>query len=408
MTVNFENCFNLEWVIMPYSDSLESPETSQPLKAINSTIPGAGRWGVATVKVMICNWKFTFMYMIFYSQALSERAAGPTFPTWGTETVSSIILGPKWGPKSSDSKPKVLSDPVHLTSMPSWALASVSSFLIFPLAWSYGQYDSVLKENLKFCFHFKHSVIDHSSSPSSLQPSMPRDPSVPYDDNLWLGDRGGHVTQGQRPSIDVPGQPASLLQEFDLRDTGSVVGLMESPGAESPDWLGGWGGYFGVIWKMTKRRELKMCGKRESQQKGVATGRQRRGLWVLTLQSPWRLTVSFLSSNTLETAHAMPTVTPHTPLTTPSSVATSQALCNSKGLGISPRLTLSPSPSGNPGATCVSSLVCSDGEPQDGILLTHSFFCLGADISSPTHNVARKGWKGLLHIWIQAFYPFPW
>ena len=43
------------------------------------------------------------------------------------------------------------------------------------------------------------------------------------------------MTQGQRPSIDVPGQPASLLQEFDLRDTGSVVGLMESPGAESPD-----------------------------------------------------------------------------------------------------------------------------------------------------------------------------
>ena len=40
---------------MPYSDSLESPEISQPLKAINSTIPGAGRWGAATVKVMICN-----------------------------------------------------------------------------------------------------------------------------------------------------------------------------------------------------------------------------------------------------------------------------------------------------------------------------------------------------------------
>lgn len=40
MTVNFENCFNLEQVIMPYSDSLESPEISQPLKAINSTVMG--------------------------------------------------------------------------------------------------------------------------------------------------------------------------------------------------------------------------------------------------------------------------------------------------------------------------------------------------------------------------------
>lgn len=141
--------------------------------------------------------------------------------------------------RSSDPKPKALSAPVYLTSMPSWALASISSFLIFPLAWSYGQYGSVLKENPKFCFHFKHSVTDHSSSPSSLQPSMPCDPSLPYNDNLWLGDRGGHVTQGQRPSIDVPGQPASLLQEFDLRDTESVVRLMESPGAESPGWLGG-------------------------------------------------------------------------------------------------------------------------------------------------------------------------
>lgn len=36
------------------------------------------------------------------------------------------------------------------------------------------------------------------------------------------------MTQGQRPSIDVLGQPASLLQKFDLRDTESVVGLMES------------------------------------------------------------------------------------------------------------------------------------------------------------------------------------
>ena len=244
---------------------------------------------------------------------------------------------------------------------------------------------------------------------------MPRDPSVPYDDNLWPGDWGGQVTQGQRPSIDVPGQPASLLQEFDLRDTGSIVGLMESPGAESPDWLGGWGGYFGVIWKMTKRRKLKMYGKRESQQKGVATGRQRRGLWVLTLQSPWRLTVSFLSSNTLETAHAMPTVTPHTPLTTPSSVATSQLSATPKALGslqgsLCPQVLL---------ATLERQVWAlwfavpprnyrSDGEPQDGILLTHSSFCLGADTSSPTHNVAQKAWEGLLHIWVQAFYPFPW
>ena len=36
------------------------------------------------------------------------------------------------------------------------------------------------------------------------------------------------MTQGQRPSIDVLGQPVSLLQEFDLRDTESVVRLMES------------------------------------------------------------------------------------------------------------------------------------------------------------------------------------
>lgn len=36
------------------------------------------------------------------------------------------------------------------------------------------------------------------------------------------------MTQGQRPSIDVLGQPASLLQKFDLRDTESVVRLMES------------------------------------------------------------------------------------------------------------------------------------------------------------------------------------
>ena len=42
MTVNFENCFNLERVIMPYSDSLERPEISQPLKAINSTLRGGG------------------------------------------------------------------------------------------------------------------------------------------------------------------------------------------------------------------------------------------------------------------------------------------------------------------------------------------------------------------------------
>lgn len=40
MTVNFENCFNLERVIMPYSDSLERPEISQPLKASNSTLGG--------------------------------------------------------------------------------------------------------------------------------------------------------------------------------------------------------------------------------------------------------------------------------------------------------------------------------------------------------------------------------
>ena len=36
MTVNFENCFNLERVIMPYSDSLERPEISQPLKGSNT------------------------------------------------------------------------------------------------------------------------------------------------------------------------------------------------------------------------------------------------------------------------------------------------------------------------------------------------------------------------------------
>lgn len=36
------------------------------------------------------------------------------------------------------------------------------------------------------------------------------------------------MTQGQRPSIDVLGQLASLLQKFDLRDTESVVRLMES------------------------------------------------------------------------------------------------------------------------------------------------------------------------------------
>lgn len=42
MTVNFENCFNLERVIMPYSDSLERPEISQPLKAINSTLSWGG------------------------------------------------------------------------------------------------------------------------------------------------------------------------------------------------------------------------------------------------------------------------------------------------------------------------------------------------------------------------------
>lgn len=40
MTVNFEDCFNLERIIIPYSDSLESPEISQPLKAINSTVRG--------------------------------------------------------------------------------------------------------------------------------------------------------------------------------------------------------------------------------------------------------------------------------------------------------------------------------------------------------------------------------
>lgn len=146
MTVNFENCFNLERVIMPYSDSLERPEISQPLKAINSTLSWGGG---ATVKVMICSWKFTFMYMIsFYSQTRSERATGSTLPTWGSETVRGIILGPKSGPRqtSQNLKPGPLTpSPKHLISMPSWALASVSFFLIFPLAWSYGQYESVLK-----------------------------------------------------------------------------------------------------------------------------------------------------------------------------------------------------------------------------------------------------------------------
>ena len=244
--------------------------------------------------------------------------------------------------------------------MPRWALASVSSFLIFPLPWSYGQYESVLKENPKFFFHFKHSVTDHSSSPSSLQPSMPRDPSVPYNDNLWLRDRGGHLTQGQRPSIDVLGQPASLLQEFDLRDTESVVGLMESPGAESPGWLGGWGGYFGVIWKMTKQRKLKMCGKREREPT------KRSGHWeaekralgpdpAIPMISDCFLSVFRQPWDSPRHAHSHP----WHPTYSTFQCGHLSALCNSKGLGITPRLMLSPSPSCNPRGTCVSSLACS-------------------------------------------------
>ena len=75
------------------------------------------------------------MYIIsFYSQTRSERAAGSTLPTWGSETVRGIILGPKSGPRqtSQNLKPGPLTpSPKRLTSMPSWALASVSSFLIF-------------------------------------------------------------------------------------------------------------------------------------------------------------------------------------------------------------------------------------------------------------------------------------
>ena len=157
-----------------------------------------------------------------------------------------------FGPRSSDSKPKALSAPVNLTSVPRWPLTSVSSLPIFPLVWSHGQCELVLKEGLKFFFHLKHSVIDHGSSTSSLQSSMPRDPSVPHNDYLWLRDQGGHLTQRQRPSVAVPDHSASLLQEFDMRDTESVVRLMESPEAESSGWLGDWGGYFGATWKMTK------------------------------------------------------------------------------------------------------------------------------------------------------------
>lgn len=91
--------------------------------------------------------------------------------------------------RPSDSKPKALSAPVHFTSVPRWALAPVFSLLIFPLVWSHGQCETVLKENLKFFFHFKHSIIDHAALPWPTA-YMPYNPCVCHEDCLWLRNQG--------------------------------------------------------------------------------------------------------------------------------------------------------------------------------------------------------------------------
>lgn len=144
---------------------------------------------------------------------------------------------------------------------------------------------------------------------------------------------------------------------------------------------------------------------REGQRKGVAVGRQRRGLWVLTLQSLW-----YLFPFCPPTALRQLPVTPDTPLTAPSSVTTSQLFAAPKALG---SLQGSPCPlvllatlEGHVWALWFAvppGNYSSDREPQDGILLTRNPFCLGAGLSSPTHNVARKAWEGLLHIEYKPF-----
>ena len=138
-----------------------------------------------------------------------------------------------------------------------------------------------------------------------------------------------------------------------LRDTEGVVRLLQRPGAESSGWLGGQDGYLGATWN----RKLEAGGKRTraNKKKWPLEGREGGlGSWPCSPRYP---SSSLLSSSSPEVAHALPAVTPPTPPTAPSSAVTSQLLAPPQPWDL--RLTLSPSPSGNPGRTCLLSLVYS-------------------------------------------------